>query len=78
MSYCLYYQAQVKKSECWFFTAIFRSFEHVMFDRTIDTDRSIFEFFVPPATEHIFLHLIHYFEREGIVTDLQKLPNPLM
>ena len=78
MNYCKYYQAQVKRSECWFFAAILRSFEHMAFDRTLDLKNSIFEFFVPDAMEDQFLSLMDYFQDAGIVSNLQKLPNRLL
>ena len=73
----LYYQAHVVSQECWFLVAVLRSFEHLAFDRTYDVGGSIFEFFVSPDSQEPFLELMHYFEREGIVTNLQQLPNRL-
>ena len=70
-NYCLYFQAHVKKSECWYLTSVLRSIEHLVFDRTIDTEHSIFEFFVPPAMEDDFLRIIAHFEREDVVSDLK-------
>ena len=75
--YCSYYQAHVKRSECWFVTAVLKSFEHMSFDRTIDVERSIFEFFVPSDMEQKFLDLMADFTRRGLVSNLQKLPNRL-
>ncbi len=74
---CEYYQARVKKEDVWFLTAVLRGFEHLAFDRTIDTEQSIFEFFVPPALEETFLAIMDYFIKHAIVHDLQKLPNRL-
>ncbi len=75
--YSSYYQAHVAEKDCWFLVAILRSFEHLAFDRTVDKERSIFEFFVPEGNEASFLELMDYFEGQGIVSDLQKLPNRL-
>lgn len=77
MSLCLYYQAHVVPHECWFLVAVLRSFEHLAFDRTYDVHKSIFEFFVSPDSQEPFLELMSYFEREGIVTTFQQLPNRL-
>lgn len=77
MSYCLYYQAHVPREHCWFLTAILRGYEHVAFDRTIDKQNSIFEFFVPEGMEPIFLSIMDRFEKEGVIRDLKKLPNRL-
>lgn len=75
MAYCSYYQAHVPRQHCWFLTATLRSYDHVAFDRTLDKGNSIFEFFVPPAMEHIFLDIMERFKAEGVVVNLQKLPN---
>ncbi len=78
MAYCQYYQGQVKRNDCWFFVGIMRSFEHLMFDRTIDLPSSTFEFFVPDSMEEQFLSIMDYFQKKGIVSNLQKLPNRLL
>lgn len=75
--YCSYYQAHIERELCWFVTATMRSYEHVAFDRTIDPATSLFEFFVPTATEKYFLELMVYFQAKGLVSNLQKLPNRL-
>jgi len=77
MNLCSYYQAHIVARDCWFFIGILRSYEHLCFDRTIDVEKSIIEFFVPTAFEQSFLELMHYFEQQGIVTSLKKLPNRL-
>lgn len=77
MHYSLYYQAHIVPSQCWYVTAVLRSYEHVCFDRTLDTQTSLFEFFVPEATEPIFLYVIEQFVAKGLVINLQKLPNRL-
>ncbi len=76
--YCLYYQATIERSKCWFLVAVLRSFEHVAFDRTLDVASSRFEFYVPADMEPVFLQLMDYFQREAIVTNLERLPNRLM
>jgi len=75
--YCSYYQAYIQRELCWFVTASLRSYEHVAFDRTLDPVTSLFEFFVPETTEKYFLEVMAYFEAEGLVSDLKKLPNRL-
>lgn len=75
---CLYYQAVVKREECWKLTALLRSFEHVCFDRTLDKEKSIFEFFVPDNMERYFLSIMEEFKRIGLVSNLQQLPNRLI
>jgi hypothetical protein len=72
---CLYYHAQVAKEKVWFFVGALRSFEHLVFDRTFDKERSIFEFLVPEDLNKYFLDLMEYFINEDIVYNLHKLPN---
>lgn len=78
MSYCQYYQAHVKRSECWFFVGVMRSLEHMSFDRTLDLPTSLFEFFVPETMEEQFLSIMDFFKKQSIVTSLKKLPNRLL
>ena len=73
--YSLYYQAHVDKVQTWQVTAILRSYEHVAFDRTLDTATGLIEFFVAPAYEAVFLEVMHYFIEKGLVSNLVKLPN---
>lgn len=77
MQYCTYYQALVKRQETWFLTAILRSYEHLAFDRTLDAEKGLFEFFVPPREEQKFEELMAEFARRGIVSQMVKLPNRL-
>lgn len=76
--FCTYYQAHVNKSDCLFFVAILRSFDHLAFDRTLDQPNQIFEFFVPEAMEEKFLKIITFFEKNGIVKNVRRLPNRLL
>jgi len=78
MNCCSYYQAQIVRKETLFFVAILRSFDHLCFDRTLDPDQELFEFFVPQNSEQQFLNLMHYFEQHQIVLNLKKLPNRLL
>lgn len=75
---CIYYQAAVKRDECWKLTALLRSFEHVCFDRTVDKEKSVFEFFVPSGMESIFLNIMEHFKLIGLISDLQQLPNRMI
>lgn len=78
MQVCTYYQAKVKQPDTWFVTSVLRSFEHLAFDRTLDVERGIFEFFVPSEGEIYFEALVAYFEQLGIMSDVQKVPNRLL
>lgn len=73
---CVYYQAQVKRPDCWFLVAAIRACEHLAFDRTVNKQDSIFEFFVPEAMDQEFHRLMDYFIKEEIVVGLTRLPNP--
>ncbi len=75
--YCQYYQANLSRKETLGTVSILKSFDHVCFDRTLDANTGLFEFFVPESQEPFFLKLMAYFEKEGTVTGLKKLPNRL-
>jgi len=76
--YSLYYQAHVDPAMCWFVTSAFKSYEHLVFDRTIDVPTSTFEFFIAPSGESWFLEIMAYMQEQGYVSDLKKVPNRLM
>src|SRR3546814_7842172 len=70
----LFRSAYVDPAYGWFFVGALRSFEHIAFDRTIDVESSIFEFFVPQDTEEYFVELMGYFLRsEEHTSELQSL-----
>lgn len=77
MNLCSYYQAVVVKKDTSFFVATLRSHEHVVFDRTLDKEKGIFEFFVPTTQEQHFLEIMQHYIQSGIVSNLQKLPHRL-
>lgn len=77
MNYSEYYQARVEPSRCWYVTAILRSHEHMCFDRTLDAEKNILEFFVPSGQEELFLKVMNHFIQKGLVDSLQKIPNRL-
>lgn len=78
MSYSSYYQAYVEKNFCWYVVAILKSFDHLAFDRTLDTPTNLFEFYVTPGKEQEFETLMNYFEKNNYIRDFKKLPNRLM
>lgn len=75
MSFCSYYQAKVDSKQTWFVTATLRSFENLTFDRAVEGEKDIFEFFVPQCLEEIFLKVMKYYIENNMVTNLEKLPN---
>ena len=74
---CDYFQACIPQSRVWFVTAVLRSCEHVAFDRTIDAQKSIFEFFVAPDLRETFVALMNFFQTHGLINNLVELPNRL-
>lgn len=78
MSFGSYYQAKIDPPRAWFLVGVLRSFEHLTFDRTLSKEESLFEFFVPQATEKHFCELMSYFVEEGIVIGLEKKENRLI
>ena len=75
--YCQYYQATTHKPRTWFVVGCFRNEENLVFERTVDTQKSILEFFVTPECEEHFLRVMEYLKKHGYVLKLEKLPNRL-
>jgi hypothetical protein len=78
MKYCLYYRAKIKKELCWLVTSTLRYSEHLAFDRCYDKENSIFEFFVAPDLNSVFLSIMAKFEKHGIASECQQIPNRLL
>lgn len=73
--YCEYYQARVKRETTWFVVGCFRNEDHIAFERTLDKQSEILEFFVPKGQEFFFLDLMSYMKRKGYVLQLEKHAN---
>ena len=71
----IYYQAHVDRPLCWFVIATLKSFEHLCFDRTLDAEENIIEFYVSPQGNDVFLEVMDYFKKENLIFNLQQLPN---
>lgn len=78
MKYCVYYQAKIEKEFCWVVTSTLRYSEHLVFDRCYNKEHSIFEFFVTPDLQDVFISIMKKFEQHKIVSDLKLLPNRLL
>lgn len=76
-NYCEYYLVEVDIPRSWLLVSIFRSFEHLSFDRTIDKQTGDFEFFVPLNNEPFFLEIIEYLQSIGVVKSFTKNENRL-
>jgi len=77
VKYSEYYQAKIEKKTCILFSAILRSFENLAFARTVDKEKSIFEFFVSSDQEQEFVEIINYFCELGFASDFNKKKNRL-
>ncbi len=77
MNKCLYYQASVIIKTTNLFVATFRYYEYIAFDRTLDAQQGIFEFFVPEEQEDLFLEVMAYLETLQLVHSVIKAKNRL-
>ncbi|MBT3456317.1 hypothetical protein HN446_04590 [bacterium] len=75
--YGVYYQAMVTRSECGFCVAILRSLGHVVFARTLDKEKSLFEFFLTEGTEPEFVDVAKWLEENGVLSCIKKMDNRL-
>ena len=77
-AYCKYYQAHVKDGDATLLVGVLKNVGHICFDRTIDADSGLFEFFVPADQEGIFLAIMDEFKAMESVRGLRELPNRLI
>lgn len=77
MAYGIYYQADVVKKEAYMVTSTLRFSEHVAFDRCVDVENSIFEFFIAPGLEDEFVHIMKALQTAGYITAFTRLDNRL-
>jgi len=73
-----YFQAKVIGPDATLLVAILKSFDSLCFDRTLDREAGLFEFFVTPAQCELFLSVMRDFEQRGVVANLRELPNRLL
>ena len=76
--YCTYYQARVKDGDATLLVGVLKNVGHVCFDRTLENETGLFEFFVPRDQNDLFLAIMADFEAMGSVTGLTELPNRLL
>lgn len=74
---CSYYQTHIDKKHHLFLVGALKFYEHMCFDRTIDAESGLFEFFVPQDQEAQFLKIMERMKEKNIVTDLKKMDNRL-
>ena len=76
-NYCLYYQAQAAKPHHLFLVGFLKYYDHLCFDRTLDGEKGVFEFFVPKDQEPQFLEIMAFMEKKRLVHSLVKSENRL-
>lgn len=74
---CRYFQAYIPRKSTLYVTALLRSFEHLAFDRSLDAQAGLSEFFVPPAMVEHFLSITNFLHQEGLMSQPQELDNRL-
>jgi hypothetical protein len=74
-NYCDYFQARIERSKTLYVTAFLRSFEHVAFDRCLDAQTGLSEFFVPHAQRSHFLEIMGFLQEQGYIHDLCEMEN---
>lgn len=77
MNYCIYYHAFLKRESIWLITGILRNEDHWVFDRTLDKNKDLLEFFVAPAYKDMFENYMEFFKEKGLVYEYYSLPNRL-
>lgn len=73
--YCEYYQGTLRRDKTWFVVGCLRNQDNLVFERALEKQENLFEFFVPPAYEQDFLDLMGFFSRKGYLLSLEKKPN---
>ena len=71
-----YYRAHIPRENVWFFVATIRSFDNLVFDRTVDVENSIFELYVSPDRVQEFEALIGWYQQHGYVQNLEVSFSP--
>ena len=77
MLYSEYYQAKAVRKTIWFVHGCMRNEDHWAFDRALDGENDILEFFVPKDHEEKFLDLMNFFQESGYLVSFCKLENRL-
>lgn len=73
-----YFTAQVNRELCWLISAVFRGTENVAFDRALDKEDGLFEFFVPADMEPVFQEMMAYLKAQGAVLTVEQKENRLL
>ena len=78
LQYCDYFQATIRKDKIWFVVGALKSQENLCFDRALDKEKDLFEFFVPKDTVPEFLKTMQYFKAQGYVSNLEQQGNRVL
>lgn len=73
--YCLYYQALVDREKTWFVVGALRNEDHIAFERALENQTDVLEFFVPHCQETFFLELMHQLYTHGAVHRCEEKVN---
>ena len=73
--YCQYFQANLLREKIWFVVGALKSQENLCFDRALDKQTNLFEFFVPIKCVPEFLRCMHYFQDLGYLFNLEQKTN---
>lgn len=75
LMFCKYYQAVANREKIWFITGTCRSENNWLFDRTLDAQKNLMEFFVMPDFEEEFLYLMKCLRERDVILELKEMPN---
>jgi len=70
---CAYYQGYLVKEKSWFVVGVLRNEDHVCFERTVDKKTGLFEFFVPPAQEELFVRIMTHLQAQECLYSFEKI-----
>ncbi len=73
--FSVYYKARLVRNKIWFLTAVLRSAEGYVFERTLEGTSDVMEFFVSPSYVAEFEKLFVFFQKRGVVVWFQQFEN---
>ncbi len=73
--FSVYYKARLVRNKIWFLTAVLRSAEGYVFERTLEGTSDVMEFFVSPSYVAEFETLLVFFQKRGVVVWFQWFEN---
>ncbi len=72
---CIYYQARLVREKIWFVVGTLRAETNLVFERALENDRTMFEFFVPPQNDDDFLAFMDILAKRGCIVTFEKKKN---